>query len=143
MATYYVDTSVLVSAFSMEERKSEGARQWLDESAIAILMTSDWTITEFSAALSMKVRERIVTPEQRDRIVKRFNRLVAESFEMLRVEANHFREGAHLADRAELGLRAGDALHLAVAQHHDAVVCTQDRQMEKAATALGIGVLLL
>ena len=51
--------------------------------------------------------------EQRAAALAMFNKLVAESFTVLTVTGGHFRAAAKFVDQHALGLRAGDALHLA------------------------------
>lgn len=46
-------------------------------------------------------------------------------------------------DQHELGLRAGDALHVAIAADFQRVVVTLDKKMAEAANRLGVQVLLL
>jgi predicted nucleic acid-binding protein len=56
----------------------------------------------------------------------------------LSVAASHFRIAAKYVDQHALGLRAGDALHLAVAADHGAVVCTLDQRLAEAGPVLGV-----
>lgn len=49
-----------------------------------------------------------------------------------------FREAARLADRSESGLRAGDALHLAITAGEGLVLATLDRKLAEAGRMLGI-----
>jgi len=72
-----------------------------------------------------------------------FNKLVAESFTVLPVTGGQFRAAARFADQHTLGLRAGDALHLAVASEHGATVHTLDRRLAEAGPALGVPTQLL
>ena len=51
----YIDTSVLVAALTNESRTAE-MQNWLASQRPEDLMISDWVMTEFSAALSIKVR---------------------------------------------------------------------------------------
>ena len=50
---------------------------------------------------------------------------------------------ARFADQYELGLRAGDALHLAICVDHGATLCTLDRRLSGAGSALGVKTMLL
>jgi len=50
---------------------------------------------------------------------------------------------AAFVDQQKLGLRAGDALHLAVAASHGASVHTLDRRLAEAGPALGISTWLV
>ncbi len=49
----YLDTSILVAALTREPRTEE-MQDWLAAQAPDSLCISDWVLTEFSAALSMK-----------------------------------------------------------------------------------------
>jgi predicted nucleic acid-binding protein len=55
----------------------------------------------------------------------------------------HFRAAASFVDHHALGLRAGDALHLASASEHGATVCTLDRRLAEAGPAVGVPTQLL
>ena len=72
-----------------------------------------------------------------------FNSLIAESFTVLRVASGQFRAAARFADQHALGLRAGDALHLAIASDHGATVHTLDQRLAEAGPALGVPTALL
>jgi predicted nucleic acid-binding protein len=54
-----------------------------------------------------------------------------------------FRTAARFADHYVLGLRAGDALHLAICSDHGATLCTLDRGLSEAGAALGVKTMLL
>ncbi|WP_363284329.1 PIN domain-containing protein [uncultured Sphingomonas sp.] len=56
----------------------------------------------------------------------------------LAVEADHFVSAARIADRRDLGIRAGDALHLAIAAAAGFRLVTLDRTMAAAAPLLGV-----
>jgi predicted nucleic acid-binding protein len=62
---------------------------------------------------------------------------------MYPVADSHLELTAHFCDFAETGLRAGDALHLAIAQDHGATVCTRDRGLATAGLTLGIDTILI
>jgi predicted nucleic acid-binding protein len=54
-----------------------------------------------------------------------------------------FRTAARFADQHALGLRAGDALHLAICADHGATLCTRGRRLSEAGPALGVKTMLL
>jgi len=133
----YVDTSVLVCALTNEDR-TEAVQDWLAAQSAGELVISDWVTTEFSAALSVKARRQQLSPVQRAEVVATFSELVDASFVELAVSRTDFRTAARYADPHETGLRAGDALHLAVAANHGARIRSLDRAMVAAAGSLGI-----
>ena len=57
---------------------------------------------------------------------------------MLEVTGGNFCTAAKYVDQHALGLRAGDALHLAIASEHGASVHTLDQRLAAAGPALGI-----
>jgi len=133
----YLDTSLLVAAFTRERRTAE-VQRWLSGQAPGQLVTSDWAATEFSAALSMKVRMQHLAPALRADVLAVFTRVMRETFVVLPVERGDFREAARLADSHESGLRAGDALHLGIVANRGERLLSLDRVQVQAATAAGI-----
>ena len=132
----YLDTSVLVAALTREDA-TERAQAALSEAEAGTLCISGWVTTEFSSALSIKLRSGDIDLSTRNRILAGFARLVADSFDVVPVEVAAFMTAARFADRHELGLRTGDALHIAVAMQHGATVLSLDRRLVEAGAAIG------
>jgi predicted nucleic acid-binding protein len=140
--TRYVDTSVLVAALT-SERETARMQNWLAGQPEGDLVVSEWVATEFSAALSIKLRTGQIEAGHRADALAMFARLRAENFATLPVTGVEFRTAATYADQHALGLRAGDTLHLAICGSHGATLCTLDRRLSEAGSKLGVRTTLL
>jgi predicted nucleic acid-binding protein len=138
----YLDTSVLVAAMTAEAR-SRDIQRWLGRQDPQNLAISAWVTTEFSAALSIKLRAKQISPQHRGRALADFAELCRESLTLLPINANHFTIAARIADQHALGLRAADALHLAVAFDHGAAITTLDQRLAAAGPEAGVHTHLL
>jgi|SRR5271166_1066130 len=138
----YLDTSLLVAALT-NEVESRRMQEWLGEQDSHRLAISDWVATEFSSALSIKLRTGQIEAGHRADALAMLTRLTADSIAILPVSRLQFRTAARFADQYALGLRAGDALHLAICADHGATLCTLDRRLGDAGSALGVKTALL
>ncbi len=138
----YLDTSLLVAALTNEVETAR-MQAWLAAQKPGSLAVSEWVATEFSAALSIKLRTGEIEEVHRCDALSAFAQLHAESFATLPITAMEFRTAAHFADRYVLGLRAGDALHLAICADYGARLCTLDRRLSEAGPPLGVKTQLL
>jgi predicted nucleic acid-binding protein len=139
---YYLDTSVVVAALTNEVATSR-VLAWMDGQENGSLAISDWVVTELSAALSIKMRRVEIDTVHRAQALTQFHKMVGRALPLLPVEGHHFSTAADLADRYEHGLRAGDALNLAVAFDHGLTLSTLDAGQARAGIELGISTRLL
>ncbi|MCQ1574969.1 type II toxin-antitoxin system VapC family toxin [Neorhizobium galegae] len=138
----YIDTSVLI-ALLVGEASVDIVIDWFQKNEDGRVLISEWSITEFSSALSVKARTERLPPEKRQLALTGFNRMAMQSLEVLPVLSRHFMAAAQLADKAEAGIRSGDALHLAIAIEIDAEIVTLDKRFAVATEALGGRAILL
>lgn len=135
---YYLDTSIIVAAL-VNEDASERASGFLWEAVNTTrVVVSDWTLTEFSSAIALKIRSGQLNSAYQAEIQQVFDGLVRETFELIPVERRHFLLAAKLAAQRNVTLRAGDALHFAVSEETRAELITLDRRMAEAGAALEI-----
>lgn len=140
--TLYLDTSLLIAIFT-NEIASERSRDWLRSHEHDPKMISWWVETETAAALSVKFWSGQINAEQRALLMAGIKGFVSTSVTVQGVVQAHFVAGSQIADAASLGLRAGDALHLAIAQSHGATLCTLDRQLAAAGPEAGVDTVLV
>lgn len=133
----YLDTSVLVSCLTHEPETPQ-SQVWLEARAKDTLFISDWVITEFAVALSVKLRGQHIDEGARTAATQQFRLMSGGGFEVIRVGANHFRHAAQLAAQHRAGLKAGDALHLGICAEHGVTLCTRDRGLAQAGRALSM-----
>ncbi|MEX2500729.1 MAG: type II toxin-antitoxin system VapC family toxin [Trueperaceae bacterium] len=138
----YLDTSLVIAALTSEER-TVAVHDWLDEkvrarSGATGLVVSDWTVTEIASALSLKIRTGQIGPNDRHDIDDVLSAWLEASLDRVPVPRTAFLDAARLLRHHDTGLRAGDALHLATADHHGIPLVTLDRTMAHAGSALGV-----
>jgi predicted nucleic acid-binding protein len=136
----YLDTSAVVPMF-VSEPSSHAVDEWLESNEEA-LVSADWILTEFSSALSLKVRRGEITKSQAARARTEGEIFLQSGLRLLPVPRATFREAARLANNYSTGLRAGDSLHLAMALEANAPkIVTADSTLHRSATTNGIEVI--
>ena len=110
----YVDTSVWV-ALQLREAKTEVVQAWVEASGMTRLACAEWVKTEYASALSIKRRRGDIDDATFTRAHRTFGQLCVAGPHWLPVEPQDFFEAARLCADPATKIRAGDALHLAVA----------------------------
>lgn len=135
----YLDTSVVVPLLT-EEPSSEAVATWFD-GLDEVPVSSDWLLTEFASAVSMKVRTGQLTEIHSLAVNKKFDLLISAGIRLVPVSRAAFGNAAAISRLHNTGIRSGDALHLTTAQEFGAtMIATLDKTMAKNARRLKIGV---
>ena len=109
----YVDTSTLVALLTREPSASLVAAWFAGNTEP--LVSADWCAAEFASALAAKQRAKQLRPAHVKAAHAAFEQLSAGGVQLLPVSRAAFQQAATLCRTYTVGLRAGDALHLAVA----------------------------
>mgnify|MGYP002135655730 CR=1 FL=1 len=133
----YIDTSVWC-AYCFNETEMPGAAQWLAQASLDEAATGAWTRTEFASAAAIKRRVKGQSKAAVTLAEKAFDAAMAMT-PCLNVVEDDFLYAAELCRTSETGLRAGDALHLAVALRHNCHwLASLDQAMNASARKLGL-----
>lgn len=139
---FYLDTCVLVSAMG-NEASTAAVTKWLAKQNVLQLRISDWQITEFSSALSLKLRTQQINVVQRNGMLAQFADYKDSLSPVLSVSSRDFIEAARMVEHHHTGLRANDALHLAIAMHNRLCLVSLDERLVSAAQLLAVDTHLL
>ena len=115
----YLDTS-FVAPLVIAENSSDAVEAFVLKVKPGELTTSMWTQVELSSLVSRKVRTGELSDAQAEVVRREFDRILVESFEILAPTAADFAAAAKYLEIPKTGLRAGDALHLAIAANRRA-----------------------
>ena len=136
----YLDTSFVVAAF-LAEAASSKVEDFLRRQAAGDVAISHLTRIEVFATLARLVRMGTMTKSMAVEAEQEFDSVTAETFAMLVPSVEDFNLAAEFVRRHETGLRAPDALHLAIAANQKATaILTLDAGMQKAGRTLGLPV---
>jgi len=131
----YVDTSVVVALLTIEP-STVATKAWF-AGLTDMPISSDWLLTEFSSALSIKVRAKQLAETHAKAVRREFQLLVASGLRLSPVSRIAFKLAADMVKAHRHGLRSGDSLHLAVAMEAGAkTIATLDATMAKNARRL-------
>ncbi len=134
----YVDTSALVPVF-IREPKSEAVIAWLESSGERLAI-SEWSLVEFASAAAIKVRTGQAAAALAQQATARVRDFAQKHCTVAVPGREEFRRAAELA-ADDVKLRAGDALHLAIATSLSAqgILCLDDAMIESA-KSLGMNI---
>ena len=134
----YFDTSFLVPLI-LPEDTSEPISDFFEDLPSEDLAVSHWTRVEFASLLAREVRMGNLDASAAREAGLRFETMVKESFVILLPNRDDFDRARDWLSRFETGLRAGDALHLAIARNHGAdAIHSLDKLMIAAGKKLGL-----
>lgn len=126
------------------ETTSSRARSWidgLDSQQTKELTVSVWTLSEFTSAIGIKVRNRDITRGDGEAALALLEDALLANITVVEVTPTDFRLAETMLREFSLGLRAGDALHLATASRCAArQFVSLDRTLCNAAEVLGLAV---
>jgi uncharacterized protein len=104
-------------------------------------MTSHWTRAEFSSLIARDVRMKATDANTAARVESRFESLLSMSFNLLMPTLEDIELCKRYLQHYDSGLRAGDALHLAIARNNKAhAIYSLDDKMIRAGKLLGLPV---
>jgi len=132
----YIDTSVLGAIFFREPGAADLVAR-LEHQRKARLMISAWTLTEMASIGGIKQRTGAIDASSRQQALANFQRFASINLGMTEIEPADLRTAAVFIE-TPIALRAGDALHLAVARRLGARIASLDRRLCDASETLGL-----
>ena len=132
----YLDTSVLGAIFFREPGAADLVAR-LESNRKEKLMISAWTLTEMASIGGIKQRTGAIDAETRQQAIANFQRFASMHLVTVEIDPADFRTAAVLIE-SPTALRAGDALHLAIARRLGARVASLDRRLCAATEVLGM-----
>ena len=134
----YLDTSVLLPTL-IAEPTTEAVYDRLGANGRELLI-SDFAAAELASALSRLVRMDLLTDTDASARLADFDAWRAAMSSPVDIASSDARLSYIYVRRFDLGLRAPDALHLAIARRLDATLVTLDQRLATAARELGVAV---
>ncbi len=115
MTMVYIDTSILVAAFSSEAQQA-AAMALLQDGRWTQVLVSDWAVAEFTCAIQAKVLRGETPPAAAHTLHQTLKRLMTQGvLHRLAVLREDYSAVQHTAPDMPSLVRGADALHLAVA----------------------------
>lgn len=134
----YFDTS-FVAPLLLEEATSSKIEAFFAQCPAGALTISHWTRVEFASLVAREVRMGGMKENNALVVIGQFDELVAESFQVLMPTVADYERAKNYIEHFDSKLRAGDALHLAIASNHGAeVLYALDKGLLNAAQLLKV-----
>jgi predicted nucleic acid-binding protein len=136
----YFDTSFLTPLIREEKTSSHVAR-FVAELTTEELAINLWTEVEVASLLARDVRRGVITGDEAKKADALFGDIVRQSFVVVSPSVDDYALARRHLHNYGTGLRAGDALHLAIAGNRRAeAIYSLDKPMIKAGKILGLPV---
>jgi predicted nucleic acid-binding protein len=137
---HYFDTSFL-APLVRQEKTSPRIERFMAGLPTGELAISRWTEVEFASLLARDVRMGAIAADKARMADALLEDVILQSFVVLLPSGDDYERARHYLRNYETGLRAGDALHLAIAGNHRAkAIYSLDKTMVKAGKILGLPV---
>lgn len=134
----YFDTSFLVPII-LPEASSSKISTFMERLRVEDCVTSQWTRIEFSSMLAREVRISALDTGAAHDADNEFDALLRESFNVLLPTGHDFHRAREYLQQFDTNLRAGDALHLAIASNRGAqAIYSLDKGLLEAGRILGL-----
>ena len=135
----YIDTSALVPIF-IREPKTEAVLSWLEAAGERVAI-SEWSLVEFASAAATKVRTGEITATFSRQVGHRLQEFAQQNCILAMPGRDEFRRASELVLDSNLKLRAGDALHVAIAESLGVqAFLSLDEALNASARSVGIPV---
>ncbi|MCC6920597.1 MAG: type II toxin-antitoxin system VapC family toxin [Alphaproteobacteria bacterium] len=131
----YLDASVAVSATHRDalHERAKAALGTLDDTPAM----STWVVAEFTSAATRLFRRGVVDHVGLDEMYDKFRELT-EAAIMIQVVDDDIMEAARIVKASIGGMRAPDALHLAICKRLSLPILTFDQRMAGGARSIGL-----
>jgi predicted nucleic acid-binding protein len=133
----YLDASALLPLF-ISEPKTDQAHESLRGN---VLIVSDFAVAEFSSGIARRTRLGEINDTEAVRVFAALDAWVVNATRRETLTTGDVNVAISLVRRLDLGLRAPDAVNIAIAQRCSAILLTFDKTMARSARSLGMTVI--
>lgn len=133
----YLDASALLPLFIEEARTGQAH----DSLRGNVLIISDFAIAEFSSGVARRTRAGEIKGSDAASVFAALDAWTLKTTRRETLTAGDVNVAISLVRRVELGLRAPDAVNIAIAQRCAATLLTFDEKMARSARSLGMTVI--